>query len=968
MTLRRIVSLFSIVMAIAGVVSAQGTSATIIGTASDASGGILAEVTISARNVGTGFTRGVVTDSQGFFRLSLLPPGAYELEAAHSGFKTTTLTGITLSVGSESRIDVTLEVAELEETVTVQAEAAVINTSNPVVDRTLLRDQIEALPTISRDYRDFLRLIPGAKATRNAGSPGIFGARPQSNSWQIDGLDNSSDVSGRQQLTPQLDSIEEFQVLTHNFKAEIGRSVGALINAITRSGTNKLHGSAFVYYRDEDFRARSPLDDPDASKPPFQRYYYGGILAGPLKKDKVHFFLAYQRQDQETSLNQTLVLPPADAPFSAGTLEFLQNAGINPSQFGAGGSQRFVNPSLVDSHKLTARLDFQLNENHTLAVRYTFDKSDASIGATGTVGDLNRTSSSSTQHDVNLNHKWIVSERRFNELFVLVSRSDFAAQNDVGRLTNLVPDVPHVVAPGLRLGGNTNFPQAARPNVFHIKDEFSWAVGNHLVKLGAEYKKIDDTNNFVRALFQGIFTFPSIDDLVLGRPSRYELTQGSDFLPLHNNIFGIFAQTDWRATPDLTLSLGLRWDYENGKVVELVPGERFVLGGDILPGEGAEDDAMSSDYNNFGPRIGFVWTPGGDPTHAVYGGTGIYHDQLILNTFQSTLLSPPRQRRFRVDNPGFPDPVGEAGFVGPQRVSFLDPDISTPYAWNSLLGYRRELRPDLGLDVSFVYNRGWGQPMWRDVNASPAGSADITGAGAQRPVPEVAVARQFGNYGDSEFVGMTLNLRKRMSGGFQGNIAYTLGKADDYGFFHISRFQHPTHPELTEGPNDNDIRHLLAAWGQVNLPWDFQLGTLFEFESERPLNITAGGRDLDGDGNTGDFVNEAVCVNIQCSGFDFSRNSERELSLADANALRALFGLDPITEFEDNPKYFNVDMSLRKTFKVGSHSIVLLGEVFNLFNTDQFNLPGTSITSGLFGQRTSVRGTRTFQIGAHYRF
>jgi hypothetical protein len=418
----------------------------------------------------------------------------------------------------------------------------------------------------------------------------------------------------------------------------------------------------------------------------------------------------------------------------------------------------------------------------------------------------------------------------------------------------------------------------------------------------------------------------------------------------------------------LTLNLGIRWDYENGKVVELVEGERFVVGGGILPGQGAEDDAMSSDYNNVSPRVGFVWALGADQKQAFYGGTGIYHDELILNAFQSTLLSPPRQNRFQIDNPGFPQPTGDGRIVGAQRISFLDPDVATPYAWNTILGYRRELLPDLGLDISVIYNRGWGQPMFVDVNAAPPGSANINGAGARRPVPEVSVARKFGNYGDTSFKGMTVNLKKRMGRRFQGGVAYTLGKAEDIGFFHVSQIQFLTHPELNEGPGDDDIRHRLVAHAEVNLPWDFQLATIFEFRSERPLNVVATGRDVDGDGNTGDWVNQAVCVNIQCPGFDYSRNSVRQLSTSDANALRALFGLAPISSFAENPTYSNIDLSLRKRLKVGRHSLTLVGEVFNLLNTEQFTPPQANIISGLFGQRTSVLGPRTFQLGAHYRF
>jgi outer membrane receptor protein involved in Fe transport len=439
-------------------------------------------------------------------------------------------------------------------------------------------------------------------------------------------------------------------------------------------------------------------------------------------------------------------------------------------------------------------------------------------------------------------------------------------------------------------------------------------------------------------------------------------------------MYGIFVQDDWRPRPNLTLNLGLRYDYESAKTQALV-----AVNGEPGPG-------ISGDKDNISPRFGFAWSPRGGTRQVIYGGTGIYYDQVILNIIGNARFTPPKVIGIQIDNVtgsplSWPDPfAGGAVSFPPPSVSIIDPDLVTPRNWNSQVGYRRELARDIGLDVSFVYNRGYDHVGIINTNAALPGTASGTGGvpTGGRPDPNFVNKSFYTNYGDIRYKGLLVDLKKRFSRGFQGGVAYTLSKTENNSFNFVSGLQVPTQPDLSWGPDTQDRRHRLEAHSEINLPFGVQLGLIAEFRSEAPLDIIANGRDLNGDGITGDWVNASLCLARTgvpaCPGFDYSRNSVRELSTEDANALRALFGsgqggpLDPIAAFENNPKYFNADATLQKRFRFGRHGVRLTMEAFNLFNIAQRTAPNQSILSPQFGTYTAVESPRAVQFTAQYDF
>lgn len=953
------VCLLALVVCLPGTAAAQVETATVIGTVTDAQGAVLPGATVTARNTETGFTRSGVSDAEGRFRIAALPPGSYQLNAELSGFTTSIRRGVTLTVGSESVINFQLGVGGLQEQVTVTADTPVVETTTAAVQSTVSRQQIDLLPLIGREYTSLLRLAPGAQ---DSNGTSFTGSRGRANQFMVDGVDNSEDISGYSRQALALDSIKEVQVLVNGFKAEYGQADGGVVNVITRSGTNALDGSAFFLYRDQDLMAMSPYADRSLGKDPFRRIHYGGTIGGPIRQDKAHFFATYERQDRDTFSASTRTLPSRHSTFSAATRQFLQSNGIDINTYfpdiPAGQTQRIrqVRPEYVDVHKFSARLDNQINANQSLTTRYSMDWEKDPSGTSGTIYDFNGSVDFFRTHYGNVNHKWIVSPTTLNEFYFQFGQSKGDWRATSPSLTNLD------ITGGFSLGGPTNYPQGRTDYVYQFVDNLTrnfsgTRTGEHAVKAGVQVK-IFESDSFFDSNFRGLYTFPSLARFLEGRPSRFTQNTGDTTLARPNRILGFYAQDDWRPTPSLTLNLGLRYDWEGAKTEALKD-----VTGEAGPG-------VSRDKNNFAPRFGFAWAPGGSTSQAIYGGTGLYYDQIILNIVGNARFTPPKVIGLLIDNPAFPDPRGGSFSLPVPTVSIIDPDLSTPYSWNSQVGYRRELAADLGLDVSFVYKRGYDQVAILNTNAYPSGSANINGtprAGTSRPDPNFTTKSFYSNFGEIRYKGLLIDLKKRFSHRFQAEINYTLSKTTDNAFNFVDGFTVPERMDLDWGPGNQDRRHVIRANSVINLPLDIQLGLIAEWMTEEPMNITAA-RDVNGDSLTGDWANEAICVNISCPGFNYSRNSVRELSLEEANRLRALFGQSALDSFANNPKYFNMDATLQKRFQFRGQGVRVTVEAFNLFNIPQREIGSTSITSSLFGVYDDVQQPRAVQFTLQYDF
>jgi len=934
---------------------AQLDTATVIGTVTDAQELVIAGATVTARNTDTGLFRSTVSDAEGRYRLAALVPGSYELRSELRGFDIVIRNGLSLSAGSESVINFSMAAGGVTEAIVVTAAVPIVETTSTSLAVTMTRREIELLPLLGRNYVNLLRLAPTAALNNSSYSFG--GSRSRSNQWFIDGLENSDDLSGFDRTAPGIDAIQEVQILVNGFKAEFGQSSGGVVNVITRSGTNTPSGGAFFTFRDHHLITRDPYM---ATKDPFRRIIYGGTAGGPLRRDKAHYFISYERDDRNAFDRVTQVLPASTAPFAASTLQFLAQNDIPLSIFGAGGRVAQARPEYTDRHKFSARIDHQANTTHGLTFKYTLDNASPTSGANGTLHDYSGRYSSGRQHYGAVTDKWVAAANKLNEAYLHFGR-DAATQRAA------FPGLPNLSVSGaFDVSGGSFSPFTNY--ITQAVDNFTWVAANtrsgeHVFKFGAQVKlfRSEDTSD---SNFQGTYTFADLQAFVDGRPSRYTANRGDSRLRRPNNILGLYVQDDWRPVPSLTLNLGLRYDYEGARNEAL-----REVNADGSPGPG-----ISQDRNNVSPRFGFAWAPGRSTRQSFYGGTGIYYDQIILNIIGNARFTPPKIIGIEIDNPAWPDPfAGGTVRVPPTNVSIIDPELVTPYNWNSQAGYRRELLADVGLDVSAVYNRGYDQVAVINTNAGMPGTATLTGGGAVRPDAAFTNKNFYTNYGRIWYKGLVVGLRKRFSNSFQSHVSYTLSKTTNNSFNFGSPVQVPSQPDLSIGPDGQDRRHRLEAHAEVMLPWDVQLAAIGEFRSETPIDVVAGGRDLNGDGITGDWVNERLCINIRCSGFRYTRNSVRELSTEEANRLRALFGVAPITRFENNPKLLNLELTVQKRIRFGRHAARVRVEVYNPFNIPQRLYTAAAnvtqnVVSPLFGQYTAVDQRRAVQLAFGYEF
>jgi hypothetical protein len=927
---------------LAGPAFAQTDTAQIIGTVRDAQGGVIADVTVTALNVETGFARRVTTDTDGRYRVTALPPARYALTAEKTGFRTVVREGLILLLGAEPVIDVELPVAGLAESLIVEADVPIVDTTNPAIDMRINREQLDLMPLFGRSFFNLWRLTPASQAFGNS----FTGSRERSNESTLDGVDNTSDISGFTRMGVALNTIQEFQVLANNYDAEHGRASGGIVNVLTRSGANRPSGSIFFAVSDDALNARSPYANRQVPEPPYHLNIFGINAGGPLTRDRWHYFAAYEGLSEDFQFEATQIMPPSTAAFSDATRTFLSTNGIPLSIFGSGGLIRQVRPEYSDLHNVTARVDGTLTTTQTLTGRYTYRRSHATSGESGTLFDYNGNASLVRDHYVVAAHKWVPGSDRLNEFYVQAGHTDSDFRARFPTLTNIF------VSGAFSLGGNSGYPQGRSEPLFQLVDNFTiirsgGRTGDHAIKLGANVK-IFRSDSFFDADSRGTFTFFSLQQFLAGQAGVFTQFRGDTRLERPNTLSGFYIQDDWRPRPDLTLNLGLRYDYESAKTEAL----REIAG---EPGPG-----IGRDRNNIAPRVGVVWAPG-STRHAIHGAAGIYYDQVVLNILGNVRFNPPKVIGVSISNPSFPDATSGLVSVPPPAIQSIDPDLTTPYNLNTSIGYRRELATNLGVDVSFVYNRAWDQVMTIDRNAGIPGTANVFGQGAQGRNPAIVSDTFTTNLGYITYKGLLVDLRKRLSRGIQGGVAYTLSKTEDNAFSFGTAIQVPSRPDLNNGPSSNDRRHEVKAHLEVDLPFDIQWAGILEHYSEAPLNVTAV-RDLNGDGLTGDWVNEEICLTIACPGSRYSRNSVRELSTAEANRLRALFGLAPIAEFANNPKYLNLNMTLQKSVRFLGRRARAKMEMLNVFNTPQRIIGSSSITSAIFGTYVAVVQPRATQL------
>ncbi|HET7710629.1 MAG TPA: TonB-dependent receptor [Thermoanaerobaculia bacterium] len=964
--------------------TAQTPTGQISGAALDASGASLPGVTVTARNNETGLTRSGVTNSEGLFVLPLLPSGTYDLTAELSGFQPSKRGNIVVNVGSDVTVPMRLNVG-VEETITVSADAPVVETTRSSVASTVNETMIENLPVNGRNFIDFAVTTPGVSKDSRFGDISFAGLRGTLNSLVVDGADNNNTFFGqslgrtgdRTAYQFSQDAVKEFQINSNAYSAEYGRAGGAVINVVTKSGTNDLQGGLFYFYRDRDLRSKDYIEEiNNRPKGPYQFDQYGISVGGPIVRDR-HFFFANWDAQRNTLPNIIVFGVPANTPTDPITL-----AGIERLRALA------VNYDVSrDQDIYLLKTDHEIGRSH-LSVR--FNRQDFVGGnqeSSGPTVALEHSGDSLRLVDtLAANFSMAVNSSFFNEV-----RAQWAKDEEPGfaNTNNAEAVVNQSGARVLTIGRSTISPRETTIRRKQIADTATLLLGSHTLKVGADYNQ-DEIFNFFPGNFGGSYTFNSIASFQQGRPTG----AGESYLqafpgagtsgPVTNpdqSEIGIFAHDEWHVGRGLTLNAGLRYDKQNLTQPQVKNPDAQ------LAAAGIDTSFIPEDSDNIAPRLGFAWTPSFSPRSVLRGGYGVYYGRtpaIMVSTAHSNNGINVQTIRFTGNLvPTYPNtlPSIPTGANIPKPSIFVfEKDFESSQVHQGSLGFEHALTNTIAVGLSYLWVQGNNLSRSADINLGPAvvetfpittgGTASVKRYPVARPFANFDRIVQFQSTADSEYNGITLDINKRFGQNWQARLAYTHADVKDnrpdatavvIPFDDGKYAWDPSDPNLEWGTSDNDIPHRLVLSGVWNLDYwkardewwskmliqGWAISGIVTWQSGFPYSGIVG-TDLNRDGNA---------ANDRAPGI--ARNAFRT---------------------EDQ---LSIDPRIAKSFTIrGDLRLQLIAEAFNVTNesnitsvrrnyynfTNNQLVPVTNFAQPLATSGAAGSGPRTIQLAAKLTF
>ncbi len=802
------------------------TTATISGTVYDQSGGVIPSAEIVVTNLDTQQSRTLRTDGAGYYYAPALNPGSYKVTATATGFETVVHSDVTLTVGLQQVLNFTLKPGQVAATVEVRGEPAAVQTTSASVAELVDSQKIRALPLNGRSFDQLIYLQPGVNvATSAGGSPNqgrgvkfsVGGARITSNLFMLDG----TDMNDSQNFTPGgaggqllgIESILEFQVVTHNASAQYGRSMGGIINAVSKSGTNAIHGDLYEFLRNSAFDTKNYFDDPNSPIPGFKRNQFGAAVGGPIRHNRLFYFANYEGLRERLGFSKSALVP--DALARTGRLKGVAtpvsvNQAVVPyinlfplpndgrAADGSIGEYRFNQPQPTNGDYVTGKVDWNASQKYSFSGRYTLDKStklrqDAVDNAVGLFAEdeLHRNQYATLAATQVFSPTVLnVARMGFNRSTTLV---DLFNQANVPANLSFIPSQPfgRVTISGLSpLGTTINNPRYFRMNNFQPSDDLSITRGRHTLKTGMVLERFQwNTANFNR--IGGDYVFASLSDFLRANVQSVVVPYpGSEpNRGIRALLFGTYLQDDYRITPRLTLNLGLR--YELTTVPTEVNGKMWFLH-DPSETQLQTGQPFAGNHKNFAPRFGFAWDVKGDGKTSVRGGFGMFYDQILLNQFLNLFDRNPtpdlRHGWLTVTLRGaaapFPHPL-EAALGTPEFTlqNAVFNDFKTPYIYQYNLTIQRQLPARVVASIAYVGSTGRHLVERADANTPiPTVRQDgtlFTATTAPRRVPQFGELQTRRLSGMSYYNSLQLSASRRSSSGLQMQASYTYSKSID---------------------------------------------------------------------------------------------------------------------------------------------------------------------------------------------
>lgn len=883
----------------------SGNEGAIGGTVTDQSGAVVPGAKLTITNKETRISYETTSNSDGLYEFPVVAVGTYTLVAEHSGFATLSLYDIALAVGSHLNVPVAMGLASQTTSVKVTAAAPVIEVTQSQISSTVNERSVESLPTLGRNFINFVLLTPGVTTDERSGDISFAGQRGTLNSLVVDGADNNNTFfgqtlgrtgSGRAPYQFSQDAVAEFRVNSNAYSAEYGHAGGAVVNVITKSGTNNFHGTAFEFYRDRSLNANDLINKTHGRpKSPYHFNQFGGDLGGPIVKDKAFFFFDYDGQrnifPNFTFLNLPRGFTPTDA-FQLSALAYLA-ARANPW------SQTF------NQNVYLGKVDWQISPQNHLAVRYDAQRfSGNNLENGGSQNSIEHTGASNVTTDT----LTFDLTSTFTPMLVNVARFSYLRDNEPGQANSMNPQAT------IFQGGQQVFTVGRNffsPRFTNIKrgewaDTLTWVHGRHTLKTGANILH-DGIANFFPGNFSGQYTFNSLDSFGANLAGTPAPAAGDNFVQAfagsgtsgpttHPNLFEFsgFVQDEWRSRKDLTLNLGLRYD------IDKLAQPTVLNPSPALAAMGIKTNFVNTDDNNFGPRVGFAWTPGQSQKLVVRGGYGIYYGRtpsILLGTahsnnglnvqtltftgssipqYPNTQCGPPTA------SPSCAAPTG--GTSGSPIIFVFAKDYVQPYVQQGSLGAEWQFSNNMSLSINYLHVQGTHLTRTRDINlAGPETATNIGIAGTNtvltynkftlpRPIAGFFRVEMFESNSNSTYDGLTVALKRRFSQNFQFLASYTLGKVVDDGpdstsvvpfsFDDAKMVQDPLNIRADRAAGVNDQRHRFVLSGVWNLDYarnfsavpkailgGWQFSGIFTAQSGQPYSGVVN-FDLNGDSNS----------------------------------------------------------------------------------------------------------------------
>jgi hypothetical protein len=954
------VALGLLALAVSPAFAQQSQYSAVQGRVVDEQGGALPGVVVVVTHQQSGVFRQVVSNDDGSYFVTGLVPGPYRITAELTGFRKYERPDVALPIGNTIALDITLAVGVLEESVTVTGEAPLVDTSSKQIGANIGQAELNALPILNRNWMFAVSLAPGIQIQSSTASFAcesliVGGGSNRSGNFSVDGGGNNDDYLGSScgsQVRPAIEAVQEFQVLTNQYDAEFGRTAGAVVNVITKQGTNTFHGTLFGSYTDH--RVTAPdffVEQQGLAKPVTSQRDIGGTIGGPIKKDKAHFFYSLDRLIYEEGRSNTFAARPELNYSNTQTMRLWNNM---------------------------ARFDHQINANNTWNVRYLEEVSPTYDRVAGRWTLASRDQEYDVDRNAGGSWNTVLGNTGFNQVRVgyTYEKNGFTAP----QVQQGVPlaELPPTLQMLTFVDGTRNGALFRINNAYEISETFTrfvpeWLGGNHDMKVGAQYiyssiELPDQTD------MNGRFGFATDLAFDANRASTYperlfiRVPAASNiYMPTHVGV--LFAQDKWQIQ-DITLNLGLRYDLEiqpfrNSFNPLFAEGERVV------------------DKNNIAPRVGFAWQPGGSTTSLVRGGYGIYFDKVTLITVtpfvsqgtysssftaafpndradpgpsQGQLPTNPMLVNGPVVNWTLLNQLYPPGSVGRNTATvFLDnPDRVVPNLHQVTIGYERRLAAQMAL--SFDYIRSWNRDQLINYDLNPGLRVDTSRTGRIVYTDLYDLAGQLGiapftnpvltrrNMGSSQFDGLNMMLEKRYSNNWAARVSYAIGYARgnaEANQTFDNNYQVLDDPRLdgSYGPLDADRRQNFVVSGRVEIPrtGGLTISGVFRYLSGASLTLFNSAVDADRNGRLFDLLPAGnYCgqgQNSVCVDYDGGRNGTK------------------------GPGYKQADMRASYRVRPGRDTTLDINfELFNIANTANFANPTGDRRLTDFLVLTSLRG------------